>query len=84
MLRTAHRLLQYLINLYRVAKGTGSIMKGEIIMKINVDKKAVLTGLSAVFGIGAFVVNAMSKNDEINEAAKRAAELLKESTEKGN
>lgn len=58
-------------------------MKGEINMKtIKIDKKAVLTGLSAVFGIGAFVVNTMSKNDEINEAAKRAAELLKESTEK--
>lgn len=53
-------------------------------MKINVDKKAVLTGLSAVFGIGAFVVNTLSKNDEIEEAAKRAAEILAKESSKGN
>lgn len=45
-------------------------------MKINVDKKAVLTGLSALFGAGAFVVDALSKKNEQNEAAEKAAKIV--------
>lgn len=45
-------------------------------MKVNVDKKAVLTGLSALFGAGAFVVNILSKKDEQNETAEKAAKIV--------
>lgn len=44
--------------------------------KIKLDKKAVLTGLSALFGAGAFIVNVLSKNDETNEAAQKAAKIV--------
>lgn len=43
---------------------------------MSVDKKAILTGLSALFGAGAFIVNVLSKKDETDEAAKKAAELV--------
>lgn len=49
-----------------------------MIKNIKIDKKAVLTGLSALFGIGAFVVNVLSKNDEINAAAEKAAQIIME------
>jgi hypothetical protein len=52
--------------------------------KINVDKKAVLTGLSAIFGAGAFIVNLLSKNDEINDAAEKAAEIVMDNLSKKN
>lgn len=51
-------------------------------MKINVDKKLVLTGLSAIFGAGAFVVDALSKKGETAEAAKKAAEIVMEQMSK--
>lgn len=50
--------------------------------KIKVDKKTVLTGLSAIFGAGAFIVNILSKNDETNEAAQKAAEIVMENLSK--
>lgn len=43
---------------------------------IKVDKKMVMTGLSALFTVGSFVLNTIAKKDEVNEAAKKAAELL--------
>lgn len=53
-------------------------------MKINVDKKAVLTGLSALFGAGAFVVNVISKKDEQSKAAEEAAKIVMEKLSKNN
>ena len=47
-------------------------------MKIKIGKKNVLTGLSALFGAGAFVVSVLSKNDETNEAAEKAAKIVME------
>lgn len=46
--------------------------------KIKVDKKTVLTALSAVFGVGGFVVNLLSSKDETEEIAQRAAEIIRE------
>lgn len=46
--------------------------------KIKVSKKAVLTVLSAAFGMGSFVVNVLSSKDETEEIAQRAAEILEE------
>ena len=46
--------------------------------KIKVDKKAILTVLSAVFGVGGFVVKILSSKDETEEIAQRAAEILEE------
>ena len=49
-------------------------------MKFKVDKGAALTVASAVFGVGAFVVNVLTKkNDEentVNKAAEKAAEIV--------
>lgn len=54
-------------------------MKGdEQMSKIKVSKKAVLTVLSAVFGMGSFIVNVLSSKDETEEIAQRAAEILEE------
>lgn len=54
----------------------------------NIDKKIVLTGLSALFGAGAFVVDVLSKKEvtaeTTNEAAKKAAEIVMESLKKSN
>lgn len=44
-------------------------------MKINVDKKALLTVASGVFGIGSVVVGLLSKNNEKDEIAEKAAEI---------
>lgn len=53
--------------------------KGDLKMKkINVDKKAVLTVLSAVFGAGGFIVNILASKDETEEIAQRAAEIIEE------
>lgn len=51
-------------------------------MKIKIDKKQLLTGLSAIFGVGAFVVNVLSKKDEMNETAAKAAEIVMENLTK--
>ena len=46
--------------------------------KIKVSKQAVLTVLSAAFGMGSFVVNVLSSKDETEQIAQRAAEILEE------
>ena len=51
-------------------------------MKVN--KKAVLTALSAVFGVGGFVVNLLTSKDETEEIAQRAAEIIQEKESKKN
>lgn len=43
---------------------------------LKVDKKTVLTVLSGVFTVGSFVVNILTKNDEANEIAKKAAKIV--------
>ena len=45
-------------------------------MNIKVGKKTVLQGLSLVFGVGSLVVGLASKQDETEEAAKKAAEMV--------
>ena len=64
------------------AKETDAFMekqKGDLFMKkVNANKKAVLTVLSAVFGVGSFVVNILTSKDETEEIAQRAAEILEE------
>lgn len=39
-------------------------------------KKLILTGLSALFGVGAFVVDMLSENNKVNEAAEKAAKIV--------
>lgn len=51
-------------------------------MKVNVDKKAVLTGLSALFGAGAFVVDVLTKKDEAKETAEQAAKIVMDNLSK--
>lgn len=46
--------------------------------KIKVNKRAVLTALSAVFGAGGFIVNILASKDETEEIAQRAAEIIEE------
>lgn len=43
---------------------------------MKVDKKMVLTALSGAFAVGSFVVNILTKNDEANEIAKKAAKIV--------
>lgn len=45
-------------------------------MNVKVDKKSLLTVASAVCGIGSVVVGLMSKKDETNEAAEKAAKIV--------
>lgn len=58
--------------------------KGEIKMRINVDKKAVLTLVSGVFAIGSAVVGLISKKQETNEAAEKAAKIVMDNLSKEN
>lgn len=51
-------------------------------MKIKVDKKAVLSGLSALFGVGAFFVNMATKKNEMDETAAKAAKIVMENMSK--
>lgn len=53
-------------------------------MGLKFDKKAVLTGLSALFGAGAFVVDVLSKKGETAETAEKAAKIVLENLKKGN
>ena len=46
--------------------------------KIKVNKRAVLTVLSAVFGAGGFIVSILASKDETEEIAQRAAEIIEE------
>lgn len=41
-----------------------------------VDKKMVLTGLAALFGAGAFVVDMLTKKEATNETAQEAAKIV--------
>lgn len=43
-------------------------------MKVN--KKLVLTAASALFGVGAFVVDVLTKNNEASETAEEAAKIV--------
>lgn len=56
--------------------------------KLKFDKGAILTGLSALFAGGAFVVNALTKkNDEeriVAKSAEKAAEMLMGNANKEN
>ena len=55
-----------------------AIMKGrKIKMKPKIDKSTVLTLLGGLFTIGSVVVSAMSKEDDLNKTAEKAAEILK-------
>ena len=47
-------------------------------MKKKLNKKVILTGLSAVAGIMGFVVNILATKDEQEEIAQRAADILEE------
>lgn len=49
---------------------------------MKVDKKALLTGLSAVFGAGAFIVDVLSKKSETKETAEEAAKIVMEQIQK--
>lgn len=50
--------------------------------KINVNKEGVLTGLGFLFTVGGLVVNVLSKNDEQNKIAEKAAEIAAEKLSK--
>lgn len=43
---------------------------------MKLDKKMLLTVASGVCGIGSVIVGLMSKKDETEEAAKKAAEIV--------
>lgn len=47
-------------------------------MKIKVDKRVVLTALSAIFGAGGFIIDILSHKDDTEEIAQRAAEIIEE------
>jgi hypothetical protein len=49
-----------------------------------IDKKMVLTGLSALCGAGAFIVNLLSKKDEMDQTAAKAAEIVMENLSKND
>ena len=49
---------------------------------MKVDKKVLLTGLSAVFGAGAFIVDVVSKKGEAKETAEEAAKIVMEQIQK--
>lgn len=51
-------------------------------MAIKVNKTAVLTGASALLGVGSFVVNILSKKDETSKIAEEAAKIVMEQKEK--
>jgi hypothetical protein len=46
-------------------------------MKFKVDKSMVLTVVGGLFTIGSVVVGALSKEDDLNKTAEKAAEILK-------
>ena len=45
---------------------------------MKIDKSMVLTGASALLGVGTFMVNAISKKDETAKIAKEAAKIVME------
>lgn len=50
--------------------------------KFKVDNKLALTALSAIFGAGAFVIDVLSKKNEANETAEKAAKIVMENLSK--
>ena len=48
------------------------------IITMKIDKSMVLTGASALLGVGTFMVNAISKKDETAKIAKEAAKIVME------
>ena len=46
--------------------------------KIKVDKRVVLTALSAIFGAGGFIIDILAHKDDTEEIAQRAAEIIEE------
>ena len=53
-------------------------------MKIKFDKSMALTVLGGLFTLGTVVVGAMSKEDDLNKTAEKAAEILKNQTSDKN
>jgi hypothetical protein len=67
------------------AKTTTAIMKRrKIKMKIKFDKSTVLTVVGGLLTIGSVVVSAISKEDDLNKTAEKAAEILKNQTSEKN
>jgi hypothetical protein len=48
------------------------------IITMKVNKSLLLTGASALLGVGTFVVNAISKKDETSKIAEEAAKIVME------
>lgn len=46
--------------------------------KLKLNRKTILTALSAVFGAGGFIVSILTSKDETEEIAQRAAEIIEE------
>lgn len=49
---------------------------------MKVDKKVVLTGLSAIFGAGAFIIDVISQKNDTKDAAEEAAKIVMEQIKK--
>lgn len=50
-------------------------------MKVKVDKSTVLTVLGGLLTIGSVVVGAISKEEDLNKTAEKAAEIIKKQSE---
>lgn len=51
-------------------------------MKVKIDKSMLLTVVGGLFTIGSVVVNALSKEDDLQKTAEKAVEIIKQSKEK--
>lgn len=49
---------------------------------MKVDKKVVLTGLSAIFGAGVFIIDVISQKNDTKDAAEEAAKIVMEQIQK--
>ena len=47
---------------------------------MKIHKATVLTGASALLGVGSFVVNVLTKKDETKKVAEEAAKIVMEQT----
>lgn len=47
-----------------------------------INKSVILTGASALFGVGSLVVNILSKKDEQTKIAEEAAKIVMEQNQK--
>lgn len=52
--------------------------------KFNIGKNAILTGLSALFGVGAFLVNVATKKNEMDQTAEKAAKIVMDKMSKND